>query len=90
MRRLLVTRRVVPLDRSDEYGAGWTRLRALCALRGAHAWLFHPAGHEDRFIEFLEWQEPLELLADSDIEEAARQLEEIAAGTAEELEEAET
>jgi hypothetical protein len=90
MRRLLVTRRVVPLDRSEEYGAGWVRLKALCALRGANAWLFHPAGHEDRFIEFLEWRTPLAPLEDPELDEARRQLEEIAAGTVEELEEADT
>jgi hypothetical protein len=88
MRKLLVTRRVVALDRSDEYGAAWQRLAALCALRGARAWLFHRAGHEDQFVEFVEWAEPLRLSEDTEVEEALRALAEIAAGVVEELEEA--
>jgi len=83
-----MTRRVVPLDRSDEYAAAWERLAAICALRGAHAWVFHRLGREDHFVEFLEWQEPLELLEEADVEEALRALSEVALGAGEELEEA--
>jgi hypothetical protein len=54
MRRLFVTRRVVPLDRLDEYDAGWRALRDAATSAGTRAWRFRRAGHEDQYIEFLE------------------------------------
>jgi len=88
MRHILVTHRTVPLDRSEEYTAGWQRLAAAAALGTGHAWLFRRAGHEDRFVEFLEWHEPAALLDDGEIVEARRVLAEIGAGADDELEEA--
>lgn len=88
MRRILVTHRTVPLDRSDEYTAAWQRLAAAAALRAGHAWLFRRAGHEDRFVEFLEWMDTADLPEQAEIAEALRELDEISAGILEELEEA--
>jgi hypothetical protein len=88
MRRILITRRTVPLDRSDEYLAAWQQLAAAAALRAGHAWLFRRSGHEDRFVEFLEWVGPAALPEQPEIADALRELDEIAAGTLEELEEA--
>ncbi|HSJ06647.1 MAG TPA: hypothetical protein VK936_08095 [Longimicrobiales bacterium] len=64
MRRLLSTRRHVPLDRLDEYAAAWLATRDAVAAAGGRAWLFRGAGHDDRFMEFVEWDsaagEPLD------------------------------
>jgi hypothetical protein len=88
MRRLLVIRRTVPLDRSEEYSAAWQRLAAAAALLAGRAWLFRRAGHEDRFVEFLEWHADSSLPEQTEVAEALRDLAEIAAGAEEELEEA--
>jgi hypothetical protein len=56
-RRLLSTRRLIPLDRLDEYLADWNALRAAAEAAGGRAWMFRGAGHQDHFIEFLEWRE---------------------------------
>jgi len=88
MRRLLVTHRTVPLDRTEEYSAAWRRLAAAVALRAGNAWWFRRAGHEDRYIEFVEWRQPVALPEEPEVAEALRALGEIAAGSTEELEEA--
>jgi hypothetical protein len=88
MRKLLVTHRTVPLDRSEEYAAAWQQLAAAAALRAAQAWRFCRAGHQDRFVEFLEWRGPVALLEDPELADALRALDDIAAGTVEALEEA--
>ena len=54
-RRLLSTRRLVPLDRLDDYLADWDRVRAAAEAAGGRAWLFRGARHEDQFLEFIEW-----------------------------------
>lgn len=57
MRKLLVTRRTVPLDRSEEYAEAWLLVvRAAAALPG-RAWRFHRTGHDDQYVEFVEWQD---------------------------------
>lgn len=53
-RELLSIRRRIPLDRLDEYLAGWERLRAAATSAGGRAWLFRGAGREDHYLEFLE------------------------------------
>jgi hypothetical protein len=64
MRRLLCTRRQVALDMTDEYLIAWLALRNAVATAGGRAWIFRGAGHEDQFMEFIEWDdgalEPLE------------------------------
>ena len=55
MRRLLTTRRHVPLDQAEEYLAAWARVRGAVADAGGRAWIFRGAAHEDQFIEFIEW-----------------------------------
>lgn len=54
-RRLVTTRRHVPLDRSDEYLQAWGAVRTAAETAGGHAWIFRGAAHEDHFIEFIEW-----------------------------------
>lgn len=54
-RRLLTTRRHVPLDRADEYLTAWDAVRRAAEKAGARAWIFRGAAHEDQFIEFIEW-----------------------------------
>jgi len=88
MRRILVTHRTVPLDRSEEYWAAWKGLAGVVAGRSGRAWVFRRAGHEDRFVEFLEWQDPTDLPDSAEVAEALRVLDGIASGSDEELEEA--
>lgn len=56
-RRLLTTRRHVPLDRSDDYMEAWDGVRAAVETVGGRAWIFRGAAHEDQFIEFVEWSD---------------------------------
>jgi hypothetical protein len=56
-RRLLTTRRHVPLDRVDEYLAAWDDVRHAVEAAGGRAWIFRGSAHEDQFIEFVEWAE---------------------------------
>jgi hypothetical protein len=57
MRRLLCTRRPVPLRLADDYLTGWARLRA--AVEGVHgrAWIFRSAARDGTFLEFVEWED---------------------------------
>ena len=71
MRRLRTTRRHVPLDRSDEYLSAWQTVRSAVELAGGRAWLFRGAGHEDQFVEFMEWTDDSAPPADDDIVAAA-------------------
>lgn len=88
MRKLLVTRRTVPLDRSDEYMETWQLVaRAAEALPG-RAWLFRRAGHDDQYVEFIEWQDDP---AAGDVEillAVRRELDGVGSGHTDELEEA--
>lgn len=54
-RRLLTTRRHVPLDQSDEYLVAWEAVRRAVEETGGRAWIFRGSAHEDQFIEFMEW-----------------------------------
>lgn len=56
-RHLLSTRRVVPLDRLDDYFAAWQLVRAATETAGGRAWLYRGTNRQDHFIEFLEWGE---------------------------------
>lgn len=56
-RRLLTTRRHVPLDRADEYLSAWDAVRQSVEDSGGHAWIFRGAAHEDQFMEFIEWKD---------------------------------
>ena len=56
-RRLLTTRRHVPLDRADEYLAAWDVVQRSVEESGGHAWIFRGAAHEDQFMEFIEWKD---------------------------------
>ena len=71
MRHLRTTRRHVPLDRSDEYLSAWQTVRSAVELAGGRAWLFRGAGHEDQFMEFIEWSGSSPSAADDDIVAAA-------------------
>jgi hypothetical protein len=75
MRRLLCVRRLVPLDRADEYLTSWAAARSAVEAAGGRAWIFRGASHEDRFMEFVEWTDdagpPLD---DPAVSEAMEQL----------------
>ena len=64
MRRLLCTRRHIPLDRLEDYLSGWQRVRSAAEEVGARAWLFRRAGHQDQFMEFIEWTDEAVLVPD--------------------------
>jgi hypothetical protein len=55
MTHLLVTRRLVPLDRHDEYMAAWANVRTAVTHSGGRAWIFRGSEHQDQFLEFVEW-----------------------------------
>jgi len=59
MRRLAITRRQVPLDIVDDYLAMWDALRERVITAGGRAWIFRGSGHQDRFIEFIEWSDEI-------------------------------
>ncbi len=56
MRRLLVTRRQMALDRSDGYDHAWQRLRDAVATASGRAWRYQGAERQDQFLEFIEWK----------------------------------
>jgi len=89
MRRVRITRRRIPLDRSDAYHAAWRDLRGLAGDRGVRAWLFRRAGRDDWFVEFLEWS-GAPLLDRGPVHDALAALDELAPGRTEECEEVET
>ena len=57
MRKLLVTRRTVPLDRIEEYAEAWQLVEQAAAALPGRAWRFHRTGHDDQYVEFIEWQD---------------------------------
>jgi hypothetical protein len=57
MRRLVCTRRHVPLDMVDDYLLAWLALRNAVESAGARAWVFRGSTHEDQFLEFIEWSD---------------------------------
>jgi hypothetical protein len=67
MLRLLCTRRHVPLDVADDYLMAWQSMRNAVIAAGGRAWIFRGAGHEDRFMEFIEWNDDSDSPLDDDI-----------------------
>lgn len=89
VRRLLSTRRLVPLYELDEYLAGWNRLRAVFTAAGGHAWLFRASHRQDQFLEFLEYGAEPTILERAEIAAARDALDEaFGAGVLEGWEEA--
>jgi hypothetical protein len=85
MRRLLSTRRYLPLDRADEYLLAWLAVKRAVTDGGGHAWLFRGAAHEDQFLEFIEWDDAAaEPLQDANVLAALAQLGTFAAPTSSE------
>ncbi len=74
-RRLLTTRRRIPLDRLEEYLADWREVRRAVRAAGGHAWLFRGEEREDRFLEFVESDVSIELAAEPRVAEARETLE---------------
>lgn len=81
MRHLLVSRRHVPLDTVDEYLDAWNELRAAATSADGRAWIFRGVGHEDRFIEFIEWSHPATPLEDAGVARARSRLDTFAPAT---------
>jgi len=75
-RRLLSTRRVVPLDRLDEYTAAWEAVQQAARDAGARAWLFRARERQDHFIEFIEHSEAPGALEAGELQLARARLEE--------------
>ncbi|MGH7483821.1 MAG: hypothetical protein ACRELV_16860 [Longimicrobiales bacterium] len=72
--RLLVTRRVVALDRIDEYYALWDEARHAVAEREGRAWLFGGTTRDDHFLEFVESGTSSALLEDDTVRAALEAL----------------
>ena len=81
MRHLFSTRRHVPLDLADEYLAAWVSVRTAAANADGRAWVFRGATHEDRFLEFIEWDGEALPLDDAAVTAALAQLERFAPAT---------
>lgn len=73
---LLTTRRVVPLDRLEEYIDSWGRVRDLVVGQGGRAWLFRAAAREDSFLEFIEFEERHAVLRTDELQVARESLAE--------------
>jgi hypothetical protein len=84
MRRLVSTRRHVPLDVAEEYMLAWLAVGRAVTAAGGRAWLFRGSRHEDQFLEFIEWSGAAEPLRDADVMSAVAQLGAFAAAAAEE------
>ncbi len=54
MRRLMSTRRRIPLDRTEDYAALWSAVRDAAEALGIHAWRFQARDRDDIYMEFLE------------------------------------
>jgi hypothetical protein len=67
MLRLLSTRRQVPLDVADDYLLAWQYVQHAVIAAGGRAWIFRGTGHEDRFMEFIEWNDEGDSPLDSDV-----------------------
>jgi hypothetical protein len=88
-RRLLSTRRIVPLDRAQAYDPYWERLREAATAAGARAWRFRAAGEPELFLEFLEFAEDNKVLDHAPVASARDALEQaLGPGTSEEWTEA--
>lgn len=80
MRRLLTTRRHVPLDVSDDYLVAWLAVQHAVNAAGGRAWIFRGTDHEDQFMEFIEWSdESMPPLEHADVSAAVAQLSSFAA-----------
>ena len=55
-RFLQVTRRRIPLDRSEAYAHCWHAVAAAATNHSAKAWVFESAHVAGFFTEFIEWQ----------------------------------
>lgn len=89
MRRLRVTRRHVPLDRSDDYLMAWTVVQRAVEAVGARAWIFRRASHEDHFMEFIEWSDAADSpLESEEVSLAVAQLDAFASASSDEWEQA--
>lgn len=88
MRRLLVTRRTIPLDRSEEYADGWQQVVQVAAALPGRAWLFRRAGHDDQYVEFIEWQGDPGAAEVEILLAVRRELDGLGVGHTDELEEA--
>ena len=86
-RRLLSTRRVVPLDRLDEYTAAWDVVERAAKENGARAGLFRARERQDHFLEFVEYGDAPGVLESEELRRARASLEEqFGAGQAEDWE----
>ena len=90
MRKLLVTRRTVPLDRIEEYFGAWQMVVDAAMGLPGRAWLFRRAGHDDQFVEFVEWQDGPAVGAAEEVLAVRRELDLLGTGHTDELEEAQS
>jgi hypothetical protein len=89
MRRLRATRRHVPLDMSDDYLLAWHAAQRAVEAAAGRAWIFRRAGHEDQFLEFIEWSDSADSpLENGDVAAAVAQLDAFGAASADEWEQA--
>jgi len=74
-RKLVVTRRNVPLDRVEDYHAAWRRVRDAVHEAGGRAWVFRGADRIDHFLEFIESREMDSLMVEQVVVAARDELD---------------
>ena len=90
-RRLLTTRRSVPLDRTEEYDALWARVREVVVDAEGHAWRFRAAERQDVQMECIESRELDRILTLPEVQATRSLLDEtFGSASTEEWEEATT
>ena len=68
-RFLQITRRRIPLDRSEEYALLWNAVRDAAVTVKANAWIFESAHVAGYFTEFVEWKGDAEIPISSVLDE---------------------
>jgi hypothetical protein len=87
-RILISTTRRIDSRQLTGYDSAWSDFRGAALARGAKAWRFRSPHDDSLYLEFLEFAGEADPRRDPELERAGRELEALAAGRAEEWEDA--
>ena len=87
-RRLLSTRREIPLQDRDRYDLAWAALERAATALAAHAWRFRSSIYPSGYLEFLEFAAGSDPRDDPSVSGPLAALDEIAPGEVESWDEA--
>jgi len=85
-----MTMRNVSGDTRNACDDAWNRLLEAAQAAGARAWRFRDRSNEHRLVEFIEWKDPADPLADHAVRGLLESMDRIAPGSGAEWEEAPT